>query len=189
MRVFSFGLFLQRINLMNLKSVPVQLVLSTLVINVLLESYFMLVYAYAHDTVFNTCFLYSCLSLHVCYLDSKFSADFLISLHVYWIMPVLECLNHISWSCIHLPACVRHLALILPLAGLLSDNSGLACPDPRVWNLWILPVADQSGTTKEWIIGRLSRALFLLTPLAQFSRSPVIAREYLLYCSYLYIYL
>jgi len=38
--------------------------------------------------------------------------------------------------------CARHLTLSYVLVGLFSDNSGVACLDLRVWNLWILHIAD-----------------------------------------------
>ena len=39
-----------------------------------------------------------------------------------------------------------------------------SCPGLRVWSLWTLPVADQSGTAEAWIIGRPSEALSFQAP-------------------------
>ena len=40
-----------------------------------------------------------------------------------------------------------------------SDSSGSSCPGFGAWNMWILPVADQSGTAVAWISTRPFRAL------------------------------
>jgi len=60
---------------MNLFTEPVQLVLSLLFI-ALLDASFIFLYACTHDMVFNACFLYSNLSIHVC-----------LSLHATWHSP------------------------------------------------------------------------------------------------------
>ena len=120
MRVFLFRLFPRGINLMNLSTEPVQLVLLLLYIS-LLDASFMFLYACTHDTVFNTCSFDSDLSIHVC-----------LSLHTTWQLPY-----HSSRS---------------------FDSPEFICPDLRAWSLWILPVADQSGAAKAWIIGRPSEA-------------------------------
>jgi len=83
---------------------------------------------YALDIVLDTCFLYSDLSMYTCLLESKCSADVLITLYVYWSLPVLACLNHITWSCTHVLVCARHFDSSYVLAGLFSNNAGHSSP-------------------------------------------------------------
>jgi len=51
----------------------------------------------------------------------------------YWLLPLSVCLNHITWSCTRVTAWARQLVLSYVLVGLLSDNPGSSCPDPKVW--------------------------------------------------------
>ena len=39
-----------------------------------------------------------------------------------------------------------------------SDSPGSSCPGLRVWSVWILSVANQSGAVVAWISSRPSRA-------------------------------
>jgi len=57
MRVFLFRIFFQRINLMNPKSEPIQLVLPYLYLSFYLMPQIMIECACAHDTVFDICLL------------------------------------------------------------------------------------------------------------------------------------
>ena len=61
------------------------------------------------------------------------------------------------------PVHARHLASPYHSLGS-SDSLGSSCLDCGSWSLWILPVADQSGAVKTWIIGWPSEALSLQVP-------------------------
>ena len=109
MRISLFGLSSRCINLMNTQSELVQLVLSIFVFNACLMSLRIITCAYAHDTVFNACFL-----IQICrymiftwFRTYYWFSDYYLC---YWSLPVLECLNHITLTCTRVTACALQLA-------------------------------------------------------------------------------
>jgi len=105
---------------------------------------------YTLDIVFNTCFpiqiyRYTCTWFQIYYWFSYFHL-------CYWLLPVPVCLNHITWSCTRVTAWAFQLALSYILVGLLSDNPGPSCLDPRVWTVNLdsgdLALTDQSAQRK-----------------------------------------
>ena len=66
-------------------------------------------------------------------------------------------------TCVLVPAC--HLEFITPPVGEFLTLLDLHCPDPGAWSLWILHVADQSGTVEAWIFVRPVQSLFFQPPI------------------------
>jgi len=84
-----------------------------------LMSNFILVWAYAHGHDF--WYMLSLFGFSVIHVLSWFWVfhwfhDFSLCC---WSMPVLACLNHVTWSCTRVPVYARHLAPVLSLVGLL----------------------------------------------------------------------
>ena len=131
---FLFGLSTQRINLMNLQSELVQLVLFTFTPNILFDVTFtwlcvpMFTTQFSMHALFIQIYRYTCTWFRIYYWFSDFCLCF-------WSLLVPVCLNHITWSCTRVIAWARQLALAYVLVGLLSDNPGPSCLDSRVWTV------------------------------------------------------
>ena len=136
MRVSLFGLFPWRINLMNSQFELVQLVLSIFTPNILLNVSFIWLCVPIFTTWFSMhaqIYQYTCTYL---ISDSLLIYDF--HFKVYWSLPILVCLNHITWSCTRVTAWERRLTLSYVLVGLLFNNPGPSCPDLGAWTMGAL---------------------------------------------------
>ena len=140
MRVFSFGLFLWRTSLMELWPKIVRLIL--LIFNFIQFYQFYWFYVSFEDNwYYLICFIFrllncSCMPL----LTTKFSIHALLTQ---------------TYRCTCAYFCTS-LGIHHTTRWGVSDSPGSACPDPRVWSLWILPVADQRCAAGAWIISRPS---------------------------------
>ena len=90
-RVFLFGLFLQRTNLMNPSIELGQLVLSYLYITYITWCLISCSCVYAHDTIFNTCLFKSVLSIHLGFSEHATWIHFTYSLGCFLTTPEPAC--------------------------------------------------------------------------------------------------
>ena len=121
-----FGLSLRSINLMNLSTEPVQLVLSHLFITSLDVS-FLFMCACAHDTVFNTYSFDSNLSTHVCLFPYATWHSSQYSLGSFW-PPGFSCLDPEAWRLWILSVVYQRCAAVAWIIGRLSKALSFQAP-------------------------------------------------------------
>jgi len=94
---------------------------------------------------FQCMFFDSNLSIHVYLLDFRFTTDSLITIYITGNCTYLCAWTTSLWLCTRVLACTRHLSSFYVLAGLISDNLELSCPDPEaqqkhggslLWKSW-----------------------------------------------------
>ena len=128
---------------------------------------FMIIILYLFISCFLFVFYSTCLWR---YSDHTMSLPCLISFAVYLLAPACLCLRH--GFHVYDPDLSIHMCLSILVIWLShhhspgsSDSSGSSCPGLGAWSVWILPVADQSGTAEAWIPSRPSRAPSFQAPL------------------------
>jgi len=135
MRVFLFGLSPRGINLMNLSTEPVQLILSPLFIPSI-GALFLFMCACTHDTVFIACSFDSDLLIHIC-----------LSLLATWHSPHHSlgssdspgslCLDLRVWSLWILPVTDQSSATEMWIIGRPSEASSFEALGSRIFLLWL----------------------------------------------------